>query len=91
MTDLIERVARALAGPYPDEMVQAGNTIGEPCDYPRWMLFQPDARKVIPIIVEACAKVAESVGESYGEDEAGWLDCTETVAMQIRQATGGVR
>jgi len=33
---------------------------------------------------EACAVVAEEIGAAYGEDETGWLDCTETVALGVR-------
>ena len=43
----VERVARAICGPGPDEMAAAGNPIGEYAEYPRWMLFQLDARKLI--------------------------------------------
>lgn len=45
--DVVEHVARALAGPRADELAQAGNPIGEPCDYPAWMLCQLDARAAI--------------------------------------------
>jgi hypothetical protein len=44
---LVETIARAIAGPRADELVQAGNIIGEPCDYPAWMLAQPEARRVV--------------------------------------------
>ncbi len=59
----VERVARALAGSGADEMVQAGNPIGEPCDYPKWMLFQPDARRVLA----ALAKQKEASSDLGGE------------------------
>lgn len=50
MMGLIETVARAICGERADEMVQAGNIIGEPCDYPAWMLAQPEARRVVAAI-----------------------------------------
>jgi hypothetical protein len=33
---------------------------------------------------EACAALAEQIGDEYGEDEPRWLECTETVAAAIR-------
>lgn len=34
---------------------------------------------------ERAASVAEAIGEAYGEDETGWLDCSETIAMAVRR------
>lgn len=34
---------------------------------------------------ERAAQAAEGVGKSYGEDETGWLDCSETIAAAIRR------
>lgn len=46
--ELVERVARAICGKDdPDELVAAGNPLGEYAEYPRWMLFQLDAKKII--------------------------------------------
>lgn len=33
---------------------------------------------------ELCAVAAEDIGKAYGEDETGWLDCSETIAKSIR-------
>lgn len=33
---------------------------------------------------EACAIEADEIGKAYGEDETGWLDCSETIAKAIR-------
>jgi hypothetical protein len=34
---------------------------------------------------ERAAAVAERIGQTYGEDETGWLDCSETIAASIRR------
>ena len=36
---------------------------------------------------ERNAKCAEDIGESYGEDETGWFECSETIAQAIRAAS----
>jgi len=36
---------------------------------------------------EADAKVADDIGEAYGEDETGWLECSENIAAAIREGT----
>ena len=33
---------------------------------------------------ELCAIAADEIGKAYGEDETGWLDCSETIAKSIR-------
>lgn len=33
---------------------------------------------------ERAAKAAEAVGAGYGDDETGWLECSETIATAIR-------
>ncbi len=43
----VERVARALCDGDPDELVPAGNPLGEYAEYPRWMLFMPNARAAL--------------------------------------------
>jgi len=39
--------------------------------------------------LEEAAVKAISIGEQYGEDETGWLDCSETISTSIRQMIGG--
>ena len=58
--EAVERVARALAGPRADDLVQAGNALGEPCDYPAWMLHQLDARAALS------AAIGEDIGGGRG-------------------------
>jgi hypothetical protein len=44
----VERVARVLCiRQDPDELIQCGNPLGEPADYPAWMLWQPYARAIL--------------------------------------------
>jgi hypothetical protein len=77
----VEVVARALctfAGTDPDEMVEAGDPIGNPAGYPAWMLAQPDARKLLaalsptlhPSDREAIARAAASTERYIGKH--GW-------------------
>ena len=83
--ELIEQTARALAGPLHDEMVLAGNPIGEPVEYPRWMLFQQDARAAIRVIApavleEAVYCAAATNANCYGDP----TDVYETMIDAIR-------
>lgn len=48
--ELVEMVARALCqrdGQDPDELVEAGDPLGNPADYPAWMPLQPAARTIL--------------------------------------------
>jgi len=63
MTSPLERAARIIAGPRADEMVQAGNPIGEPCDYPAWMLCLPDARSILEALREPSEGMVAAVSD----------------------------
>lgn len=39
---------------------------------------------ILPLLADDLAGVAVSIGEQYGEDETGWLECSETTAQAIR-------
>lgn len=52
--EMVEKVCRALClhrGQDPDEMIQAGNPIGEPADYPAWMFGMPEVRTILTAIL----------------------------------------
>lgn len=34
---------------------------------------------------ERDAKIADDVGNSYGDDETGWAECSEVIARNIRK------
>lgn len=42
------------------------------------------AAEAIAKVSELAAVQAEYIGSDYGMDNAGWFDCTETVALQLR-------
>lgn len=51
--EAIEAICRAicaLEGKDPDEFVQAGDPLGNPADYPAWMLCQPAARHILTLL-----------------------------------------
>ena len=86
--EMIEQTARALAGPLHDEMVLAGNPIGEPVEYPRWMLFQQDARAAIRVIAPA---VLDEVDRELAmtclansEAPSEWIDGFEAAGQRVR-------
>lgn len=37
---------------------------------------------------ERCGLIADHIGAEYGEDEVGWLECSETISRAIRAALG---
>lgn len=90
--DLIEEAARALCvqgGFDPDEIMAN--------DGPRWRYYAPGARAVIPLIVERCAKVAESdefilsdsrKPGSFGKTRA---DHAKLIASRIRATLTALR
>lgn len=69
MTD--EERARELHG-----MFMSGNA-DEYHIYQAFISIRADER-------EKCAKLALDVGQSYGEDEVGYFECSETIAATIR-------
>lgn len=53
---LVQAVAMALckaSGQSPDDLVQAGDPIGNPADYPAWMLWLPEARTTLQSLAKA--------------------------------------
>lgn len=62
MTDPIEIMARAIVGQQADDILLAANPLGEPAEYPAWMLHQPDARRVISSLADAGYAVVPASG-----------------------------
>ncbi|SCW57209.1 hypothetical protein SAMN02927924_01449 [Sphingobium faniae] len=82
----------------PDEqresMILAINVRNGLCDdSPRVQAFAKFEAEITQRVRDEALKEAAvkaiSIGEQYGEDETGWLDCSETIATAIRQMIGG--
>lgn len=70
-SDLIEQVARLICGGGQDEMIAAATPLGEPCDYPAWMLEQLTARSIYAIIRKAVlADAADALAAKDAENAA---------------------
>lgn len=68
------------------EWADHGNTLAVYRDHDENAFTDTIARAILAER-ERCAQCAEEVGKAYAEDEAGWLDCSETIAASIRKGT----
>lgn len=85
----VEAVARILCardGHDPDALVDAGDPLGNPTLYPGWMLFMPDARKILSALPE---QFAENAKNSDGMREEKWPKLTPAMIEAAAEAHYG--